>query len=66
MAKVEVEGQTLSQLILKAMAWNKLYEIYGEQMRQKEIDLMDSTVQSIKLDYQTVPPEIGEDSGQVK
>jgi len=37
---------------LYAMAWNKLQQIFGEQLRQEEFDLMDSVLKGVKLEIE--------------
>jgi len=37
---------------LYAAAWNKLQQIFGEQLRQEELDLMDSGWKGVKLEIE--------------
>jgi hypothetical protein len=35
-----------------ATAWSELYKVFSEQMRQDDVDLMDSVFNAVVLDYQ--------------
>jgi hypothetical protein len=35
-----------------ATAWCELYKVFSEQMRQEEVDLMDSVFSAVVSDYQ--------------
>jgi hypothetical protein len=34
-----------------ATAWCELYKVFSEQMRQDEVDLMDSVLAAVEADY---------------
>jgi hypothetical protein len=48
-----------------AVAWCELYKVFSEQMRQDEVDLMDSVLQSVDADMRDEMKRQEGDSGEL-